>query len=214
MHPWDLWLSSFTVNQLRPYGQIPETESFSRRNSLEAHNTVSLRRMLIDVPITNMDVKAQTEVVQMLFDPPVEIGGQVIPITIPAWWWGTAKLTADDVRASLRGEAEARLQGRPLEGTFMRNYIVELRTELDHCARTLPATLFAPPMDDDPEYADATPLSVTHNEWEVKRDIISDVTVRMTFQRRDVTLDVSLPLTVLHQSPGAAQDWVLLQVSL
>jgi hypothetical protein len=69
-------------------------------------------------------------------------------------------------------------------------------------------------MDDDPEYADATPLSVTHNEWEVKRNIISDVSVRMTFQRRDVTLDVSLPLTVLYQSPGAAQDWVLLQVSL
>jgi hypothetical protein len=87
--------------------------------------------MLIDVPITNTDVKAQTEVVQMLFDPPVEIGGQIIPITIPAWWWGTAKLTADDVRASLRDEAEARLQGRPLEGTFMRNYVRQLERHPD-----------------------------------------------------------------------------------
>jgi hypothetical protein len=69
-------------------------------------------------------------------------------------------------------------------------------------------------MDEDPDYADTAPLSLMHNDWLVTRSIVSDVTVKMTFQRRDVTLDVSLPLTVLHQSPGAAQDWVLLQVSL
>jgi len=69
-------------------------------------------------------------------------------------------------------------------------------------------------MDEEPEYVGMPPLSVIHNEWLVTRSITSDVIVKMTFQRRDVTLDVSLPLSVLHQSPGAAQDWVLLQVSL
>jgi hypothetical protein len=123
MESWDFWLSTFSVNQLRPYGQIPETEPFSRRNSLEIHNVVSLSRMFIDLPITNMDLKAHTEVVKMEFLPPMEIGGNVFPIVIPMWWWGAQKLTSEDIRAALRGEIEARLQGRPLEGTFLRNYV-------------------------------------------------------------------------------------------
>jgi hypothetical protein len=123
MEPWDLWLSTFSANQLRPYGQIPETESFSRRNSLEVYNVVSLSRMFIDLPITNMDLKAHTEVVKMEFLPPLEIGGNLFPIVIPMWWWGAQKLNSEDIRAALRGEIEARLQGRPLEGTFVRDYV-------------------------------------------------------------------------------------------
>jgi hypothetical protein len=79
--------------------------------------------MFIDLPITNMDLKAHTEVVKMEFLPPMEIGGNVFPIVIPMWWWGAQKLTSEDIRAALRGEIEARLQGRPLEGTFLRNYV-------------------------------------------------------------------------------------------
>ncbi len=90
----------------------------------------------------------------------------------------------------------------------------ELRTDLEECARTLPATLFAPLVEDDLEYADNEPLSVSHNDWLVTRHVLSERAAKLNFQRRDVMLDVSLPLHVLHQSPGAAQDWVLMQVCL
>lgn len=214
MEPFDRWLSSFSVVQLRPFGQIPETESFSRRNSLEINNTVSLARVFVDLPITNQGRKARMEVISMEFDPPLEVGGMSFRIVVPAWWWGAQKLTPEDVRGALRGEIEARLQGRPPEEIFMRNYISELRTDIEECARTLPATLFAPLTEEDLEYAENEPLSVSHGDWLVTRHIISEKNAKMNFQRRDVSLDVSLPLTVLHQSPGAAQDWVLMQVCL
>ena len=123
MEPFDRWLSSFSVNQLRPYGPIPETETFSRRNSQLVHSTVSLSRIFIDLPITNVDLKARTEVVLMVFEPPVEVGGNSFRIVIPAWWWGAQKLTSEDVRAALGDETEARLQGRPPVETFMRKYV-------------------------------------------------------------------------------------------
>lgn len=123
MEPFDRWLASFSIVQLRPFGQIPETESFSRRNSLEVHNTVSLSRVFIDLPITNQGLKAHTEVVSMEFEPPLEVGGMSFRIVVPAWWWGAQKLTPEDVRAALRREIEARLQGRPPEETFMRDYV-------------------------------------------------------------------------------------------
>lgn len=123
MEPFDRWLSTFSPVQLRPYGQIPETESFSRRNSLEVNNAVSLSRVFIDIPITNQGLKARIEVVSMVFEPPFEVGGMSFRIVIPAWWWGAQKLTSEDVRMALRGEIEARLQGRPPEETFMRDYV-------------------------------------------------------------------------------------------
>lgn len=216
MATFDSWLGAFTLEQLRPFGQVPETEEFSRRNSLEMRALVHLKREAVSFPVNNKGMLAHTEVVLMAFEPPQDIGGVNFVISIPERWWNERRLSPEDVRSALRGEVEARLQGRDQEEVFPRKYADELRTDLEECIRTMPATTF----DFRPAFVTADQMGKTsgtledHGEWQIAYKIRDDSSVRISLRRVDVATDLLVPVEVLKQSPGAVQDWVLLEVCL
>ncbi|PVG02095.1 hypothetical protein CPB86DRAFT_794707 [Serendipita vermifera] len=265
MEPFDLWIASYDDKQLRPHGQVPETEEFSRRSSNShaqlnpalamgqpstsptnsnqsspegspslgmRHLQVTLRRIEVDFKITNWEMQARSSVISMMFCPPPEIGGLVFRIDIPGKWWNEMRLTPEDVRAALRKEVVARLQGRLPEEVFVREYVKSLRADLEHCVHTLPVACFdfslilptpangsgdSSTTNYSPSSLRGSPRASTiphlHQDWFVAARPINGTAVKMVFQRSDVMTELSIPDPILQKSFNSIQDWVLLQLS-
>ena len=53
-----------------------------------------------------------------------------------------------------------------------------------------------------------------HGLWRVAYKIREDSSVRLNLHKADVATELEVPVDVLKQSPGAVQDWVLLEVCM
>jgi hypothetical protein len=121
------WVDKFTDVQLRPFGQVPESVAFSRRNSREVRNDIEVVRVPVQLPVTNQGVAsgimANFELIAMAFTPPMELGVDSFRVNIPSQWWKTRRLSPDNVRAALKEEIRALLEGHPARNTFLTNYV-------------------------------------------------------------------------------------------
>ncbi|KAG8776217.1 hypothetical protein FRB91_010100 [Serendipita sp. 411] len=221
METFNRWLASFRPEQLRPFGQVPEEEAFSRRNSMEVYNVVHLQRYAIQFPLTNRQVMARSKVVHMAFSPPYEIGGMEFVLAIPTKWWDERRLSPDDICTALRGEVEARVQGRPQEEIYPRQYRSELRDELEELIRSLPATTLDYKILEQAYLEQGTKkLSFEHKDWSINYTVMRGSTqegiraIELGFRRRDEEVDFVLPVGEARLTPSGLQDWLLIEISL
>ncbi|KAG8825401.1 hypothetical protein FRC17_008689 [Serendipita sp. 399] len=157
----------------------------------------------------------------MAFAPPHEIGGMEFVLAIPNKWWDERRLSPDDISTALRGEVEARVQGRPQEEIYPRQYRSELREELEELIRSLPATTLDYKLLEQAYHDRGTKtLGFEHKGWAINYTVMRGSTregiraVELGFRRGDEEVDFVLPVGDARLTPNGLQDWLLIEISL